>query len=290
MRALLLAFALAACAAPSTAQPTTTTRYAAPQPVVIEGYNGDAMEPFLSRDGRTLFFNNRNQPPEQTDIHWASRIDDLHFRYRGKVKGVNSPALDGVPTLSVAGDFCFVSPRNYKATLATIHCGHWTGDSVAGVKLETKAAPHIPGRVVFDAELGADGETLIIADGRFTGSPAPVAADLRLCRRIDGEYALDPAADALFASVNTPALEYAAALSADGLTLSFTRLEGIGPFAHTAIFLARRSALAAPFGKPDRIEAIKGFAEAATFAPDGAIYFHQRDGDHFTLWRTTPVR
>ena len=85
------------------------------------------------------------------------------------------------------------------------------------------------------------------------------------------------------------ALEYAAALSTDGLTLSFTRLEGRHPFAGTSIWIARRATPGAAFEKPARIEAIKGFVEAATFARDGAIYFHMRDGDRFTLWRTTPA-
>lgn len=39
--------------------------FADPERVTIQGYDGDAMEPFLSRDGRFLLFNNRNDPPEK---------------------------------------------------------------------------------------------------------------------------------------------------------------------------------------------------------------------------------
>jgi hypothetical protein len=280
---------LAACAAP-VAEPARSSwaQFAIPQLVSIEGYDGDAMEPFLSRDGLLLFFNNRNEPPEQTDIHWAERIDDLHFRYRGKLQGVNSDALDGVATLSANGRFCFISPRAYQPTLATIHCGQWTGDRVADVKLQTKGAALIPGRVVFDVELDASGEFLILADGKFTGGPVPASADLRLARSVDDEYRLDPLADHLFDAINTPALEYAASLSADGLTLSFTRLEGRPPLARTTIWLAHRDTRDAAFGAPIRIESIDGFVEAATFAPDGAIYFHKRDGSRFRLQRSAP--
>jgi hypothetical protein len=247
------------------------------------------MEPFLSRDGGVLFFNNRNDPAEKTDLHWAERIDDLHFRYRGKVEGANSAALDGVPTLTANGRFCFISPRAYDRTLATIHCGHWTGDHVSDVTLQAQASPHIRGHVVFDVELDTSGDSLILADGRFTGGPAPASADLRLARLVDGEYRLDPTADALFAAINTDALECAAGLSEDGLTLYFTRLEGRPPFAGTSIWIARRPAPGAAFEEPVRIDAIEGFSEAATFAADGAIYFHKRDSGHFTLWRTTPA-
>jgi len=261
-------------------------KFAPPQPVTIEGYDGDAMEPFLSRDGSLLFFNNRNDPPEQTNILWAERIDDLHFRYWGNVEGANSDTLDGVATLSPNGRFCFISPRSYQRTLATIHCGEWAGDHIDRVKLQMKAAPLIPGRVVFDVELDASGEFLILADGKFTGGPVPASADLRLARLVDGEYRLDPSADRLFAAINTPALEYAAALSSDGLTLSFTRLEGRPPFARTSIWLARRDNPGAAFSSPIRIDTIDGFVEAATFAPDGSIYFHKRIGDRFTLQRS----
>jgi hypothetical protein len=291
MRIALAAFIVlaAACAAPAP-EPAAApwAKFTAPQPVTIEGYDGDAMEPFLSRDGSLLFFNNRNDPPEQTDIHWAERIDDLHFRYRGKIEGANSDALDGVPTLSTNGRFCFISPRAYQPTLATIHCGQRTGDHIENVKLQAEAAPLIPGRVVFDVELDASSEFLILADGKFTGGPVPASADLRLARLVDGEYRLDPSADRLFAAINTPALEYAAALSSDGLTLSFTRLEGRPPLARTTIWLAHRDTRDTAFSAPIRIEAIDGFVEAATFAPDGAIYFHKRDGNRFTLQRLAP--
>jgi len=34
--------------------------FARPEPVRIEGYDDHAMEPFLTRDGRVLLFNNSN--------------------------------------------------------------------------------------------------------------------------------------------------------------------------------------------------------------------------------------
>jgi hypothetical protein len=91
--------------------------FASPQAVTLEGYDGAAMEPFLSRDGQTLFFNNRNDPSKQTGLYWATRIDARTFRFRGLVEGVRSNDLDGVPTMSRAGRFCFVSPRTYRQTV-----------------------------------------------------------------------------------------------------------------------------------------------------------------------------
>ena len=60
--ARLIAFCIALVIAPShmcSAKPPGTPggEFTHPQRVTIRGYNGDAMEPFLTRDGRYLFFN-----------------------------------------------------------------------------------------------------------------------------------------------------------------------------------------------------------------------------------------
>lgn len=279
MRNVITALVFAIFAPSTAAQAPVLT---APQHVSVQGYDGDIMEPFLSRDGHTLFFNNRNSPPKLTDLHWAERIDDLNFRYRGKLAAANSDMLDGVPSLSASGRLCFISTRSYGSSLATIHCGDWTGADLENLSLQRQAAPLIPGRVVFDVELAASGDFAVIADGRFTGGPMPVAANLRLARGAD-ELVLDPASDTLFTNINTDALEYAAGLSSNGLTLCFTRFDKGLP----ALWIAQRRALLAPFGPPSPIPGITGFVEACTFAPDGAIYFHRLDGLHFGLWRKT---
>ena len=56
------------------------------QPVVIAkiGYSGNIMEPFLSRDGNILLFNNLNSLPENTNLHWATKINDTTFQYEEK--------------------------------------------------------------------------------------------------------------------------------------------------------------------------------------------------------------
>jgi hypothetical protein len=43
------------------------------------------MEPFITRDGRYLFFNNSNDPSVNTNLRYAERIDDLTFKYKGEV-------------------------------------------------------------------------------------------------------------------------------------------------------------------------------------------------------------
>src|SRR5574341_173216 len=64
--------------------------FGAPQRVAILGYDGDAMEPFVTKDGRYLLFNNRNDPRTNPNLHFAARVDDLTFHYRGEMRRVNT--------------------------------------------------------------------------------------------------------------------------------------------------------------------------------------------------------
>ena len=138
----------------------------------------------------------------------------------------------------------------------------------------------LTGAISFDVEVSADGDTLYLSDGVFTGGPVPVSADLAAAVRQNGEFKRLPAD--LFSNVNTDALEYAACLSVDQLELFFTRLIGTD----TAIFRSVRTNPAQPWSSPQRIEAISGFVEAPALSPDGrSLYYHARRGSQFVIER-----
>lgn len=82
------------------AAPAASSEFADPEPVRIEDYDDGAMEPFLSRDDRLLFFNDSNAPGANTDIHRATRLGPNRFRHEGRVVGANSDRLDGVPSMN----------------------------------------------------------------------------------------------------------------------------------------------------------------------------------------------
>ncbi|HYS56364.1 MAG TPA: hypothetical protein VER58_21610 [Thermoanaerobaculia bacterium] len=256
--------------------------FGSPERVTIAGYSGDAMEPFLTRDGSILLFNNRNDPPSETDLHWAERIDDLTFAYRGKVQGANSPALDAVPTVDVNGNIYFVTTRSYDQTLMTIYRGHFDRGLVTDVAPVTGISRLTPGQVNFDVEVSADGNTLYFTDGLFTGGSVPAAADLAIATRgSDGQF---HRVERLLNAVNTAALEYVACISADELELFFTRIVDGTP----AIFRSTRGDRQSAWGVPQRIAAITGFAEAPTIAPGGrALYYHALRDGRFVIERVT---
>jgi hypothetical protein len=142
----------------------------------------------VTRDGRYLFFNNSNASSVDTNLHYADRIDDLTFEYRGEIAGVNTPALDAVASMDRAGRFYFVSTRSYSDTLSTIYSGSFTAGVVDNVALVRGVSGEHLGQVTFDAEISADGNTLYFVDGVFTGGAVPVAADLAVAVRRAGVF------------------------------------------------------------------------------------------------------
>jgi len=78
------------------------SNFGTPVPVTNEGYHGDAMEPFVSTDGKYLFFNNRNDPATSTDLYFARRVNDTTFAFAGALAGANSPELDAVASMDRA--------------------------------------------------------------------------------------------------------------------------------------------------------------------------------------------
>jgi hypothetical protein len=102
-------------------------------------------------------------------------------------------------------------------------------------------------------------------------------------------FVRDTFSEVLLGSVNTPALEYAPAISADRRELFFTRLD---PHARTiAIYRATRPGAGQPFGAPERVAAADGFVEAPALNPDGNIlYFHRLDAGRFHICRVERVK
>jgi hypothetical protein len=280
--AIVLLVLLAAVLAPD----ASAAVFSAPRRVEIRGYAGDAMEPFVSRDGRYLLFNDSNAPGRDTQLHVAAWIDELTFEYLGPLTGANSPALDAVASLDRDGRLVFVSSRSYPVTLSTLYEGRFSGGEVTGVRLLSGLSRGIPGWVNFDAELSADGTTLYFVDGRFGATPPPVEADLVIAQRQGASFERLEASDRLLAAINTTALEYAPAISTDGLELFFTRLDPTVGLPR--ILRSVRSSPDDPFGPPEPVSAAAGFVEAPALSPDErSLYYHRLDGSVFAVYRVT---
>jgi hypothetical protein len=292
MKAHLLLFALAVAACEPSAEPSTPSvqqalvpAFGSREAVTITGYTGNAMEPFLSRDGQTLFFNNLNSAPENTNLHYATRVNDVSFTYQGEVGGVNTTELEGVPSMDAAGRFYFTSPRSYTTSLRAIYSGQYSAGSVSGLSLVAGDFPRLqPNYVNMDAEVSASGERLYVTDALFTGGSVPAEADIRIAQRHGTSFNLLSNWASIMATVNTPALEYAPCTSADELQFYFTR--ATVATSSFGIYVASRTSIASAFGPATLIGSATGpVQEAPTISPDGRLlYYHALDGGVFRLF------
>lgn len=261
-------------------------RFGIPEQVTIIGYVSDIMEPFLSRDGQTLFFNNSNEPSVNTNLYYAEKLDDNTFVYRGEVFGVNTESLEGVPTMDSNGNFYFVSTRSYDQSLSTIYCGKFTNGNLSDVNLTSGLSQNQAGWVNFDVEISLDGNTLYAVDGRFDENGGPYESDLFLATKRNGEFVRYDNTD-IFQHINTKDLEYAACISANELEFYFTRVAApISSTSEPKLYVSTRSSITEPFGEPYPISAADGFVEAATISPDSkTLYFHKKVADRFELFK-----
>jgi len=244
------------------------------------------MEPFLSRDGKYLFFNNLNDPSiTNTNVYYAGKINDSSFEYKGEVYGVNSNALDAVATMDDLHNFYFVSTRSYEQTLSTIYRGVFSNGSVSAVDIVPGISLNRAAMVNFDVEVSADGNKLYFVDGEFTNTGQPKTADLVIAFKKGGAFVRDGNSEKILQHVNSDQLEYAACISRNELILFFTRVQKITSEAKPRIFYATRKNKNEPFNEPVEIKEMEGFVEAASLSADEHIlYYHKRENNHFVLY------
>lgn len=256
-----------------------------PEPVTIRGYSGDAMDPFLTRDGQYLLFNDLNVPSVSTDLHYARRIDDVTFEYQGEIEGTNTPAHEASPTIDRNNVLYFVSTRSYGQTLSTIYRGHFSNGHVAGVQLVPGVSRERSGIVNFDVEVNADGDTLYLVDSQIVGGVRQSAEIVIAVRHETGFERLYDSSR-IMEKVNSDALQYAPCVSSDGLTLFFTRAQR--GMRDAAIYMATRRDASLPFGRPTRLTGLDGFVEAPALSSDErSLYYHKNEGGRFVIYRAT---
>jgi hypothetical protein len=161
--------------------------------------------------------------------------------------------------------------------------------------LQGNIAPLDMSWIDMDSGISPDGNTLVFSRAQFTsGGSAPDHSHLMLAHRVsDGSFQLDPHWDKILKEVNSGPLQYAPAITDDGLELYFTRCENsavptagmtMPPLMQTMV--AFRKKTDEPFGRPVRLNAIEGFAEAPSLTLDKReLFFHKKVADRFRIFR-----
>lgn len=253
--------------------------------VTIIGLTFDAMEPFISPDGNTLFFNSLNSGGN-TNLYYATRINDTTFTYVGLVNGTYNPSLnhlDAVASIDCANNFFWVSLRN----IPNLHKGNYLTGNVTNVSQVYGTCNILspPGWIIMDAAIDYQGNLLYYSNGYFGPTytecvGVPCEAKLGIARKVnDSTFNKIVNSDAILANINdTNYLVYAPQITSDGLELYYTRLLE-GGF-DTELCVSVRNNLSDPFSLPMIIYSNFGyFPEATTPTSDKQkIYYHQKNG------------
>jgi len=293
--AILFALTLFSCGGGGGGAPIATyDAFDTPVAAPISGYNGDIMESFISRDNQYLFFNNNGIANK--DIFYASHNSLTGtFTFESSISNINTPAVEGVPTLDANNNFYYVSTYNYPPGGAQIFDTIYTGtfdpasiNIVNNLQVVQNLDQDTPGHLNFDVEVNHDGTVLYFVDGIFSGDSFPDVSNFVYATGSGSTFARAADSAAIFTNINTSSLEYAACISADELEFFFTRLNPAT--LETAIYRSVRHDACSAFSTPQRVSAITGFVEAPTLSADErTLYYHRLNNStgKFELYRTT---
>ena len=273
-----------------TARAQVTPSFSSEIPVTINNLTFDAMEPFISPDGTTLFFNSLNDGIT-TSLYYATRINDSTFNYIGQVGGVNQvmpPHLDAVASLDSASTFFWISTMNWPTVIQNLHRGMYNNGTVTDTTLVYgDFYINAPGWIIMDGTISYDGNLLIYNNAYFNACAGlPCEARLGFAQKNnDSTFFKLPNSDFILANVNdTGYLVYAPHLTKNKLELYYTRLQK-NTF-NTEICVSTRMDTLSQFGSPAPLYSSLGLVpEAPTLTTDNTtLYYHKKQGNIFNVF------
>ena len=259
--------------------------------VVITGYSSDAMEPFISKDGNYLFFNNL-KGVNGKDLYYAERVDDTTFEFKGEIEGVNTIAVDGNPTMDAQNNFYFISTRDLATGIKTIYGGIFNNGTVSNLHV-INGTINIPTPywINMGAEISKNGNTLFTSNAKFNiGDNFPNEGNIRFAIKDGNEFNIPNNETEILVNINTDdAIEYAGELSSDELEIFYSQVTLSNPPLFK-MFYAKREGINGAFGNPISIaEPFEGnpnaFVEAPTLSDDGKrLYYHKLNNGVFSIF------
>ena len=261
--------------------------------VTITGLTFDAMEPFISVDGNTLFFNSLNSGGN-TNLYYASKVNDTTFTYVGLVGGTydSSPNhLDGVASVDSLNNFFWTSLRDYPTQMENLHRGIYLAGNVSNISrvygnFNIYNFNYPFGWLIMDAAINYEGDLLYFCNAKFDFSNTtcvgvPCESKIGVAQKVnDSTFNKLTTSDAILSNINDTInyIAYAPQVTKDGLELYYTRLQK-GTY-NTEICVSVRNNLNDTFSLPMIIHSNIGLIpEGASPTSDKQkIYYHQKDG------------
>jgi hypothetical protein len=261
------------------------------QKVTITGYTSDAMEPFITKNGNFLFFNN-HQGANGKELYYAERINDTTFIFKGEIQGVNSAAVNGNPTMDEYNNLYFISTRNIDTSIKTIYSGIFNNGILTGLH-EISGTINIttPYWINMGVEVSKNGNTLFTSNAKFNvGENFPHKGNIRFAVKNGNEFNIPDNETEILKNINTEtAIEYAGELSANELELFYLQVVLSNPPIFK-LYYAKREQIDEKFGKPISItdpfkDNLNAFVEGPSLSNDGKrLYYHKLENDVFSIF------
>ena len=296
---LLLVLFLAACASDDSTVPANKIAYENPLEVTINGYTDHAMEPFLSPDGQTLFYNSQNTGVN-TKLYYATRSSDTAFEFKGEVDGANEAQtnqLNAVPDLDETNQFYWTSVRDYPNKLDNLHFGTYANGAVTDIgRVQGNFYVGQEGWVVMDHGISFDGQTLYYNNALLDeqNCVGPCETLLGMAKKeSNGVFSKIADSDNILAQINDANfIYYAPYITKDELELYYTRYiaANVTLATEVEVCVAIRATKTEAFGAPSVLfsSPVETIVEAPTLSADkNLLYYHQKvNGIHKLFVRT----
>jgi len=280
-----------------------------PQPVIIHqlpsGSGGTPIsteEPFVSRDGRFLFFNTA-QDENNKDLHYAERSNGK-WLYRGEIgpKINTEKEVEGNPTMDNRFTFLYID----SGIESMVRVGRFVPST--GELRDLKDFTGVPDKQVelfaqqlhgnISVEISPAGDVIYYSRASWDLNGLSLGliegSDIFFVSKHHKDYVYDEAKSRrIMKNINSPELDYAASISSDGLEIFFTRmsLSDMKPGKiRSRILRAKRQSVLESFAKPVVIEAIgrDDFVEGPSISNDGReLYYHKRVGKKFRIFKVS---
>ena len=280
--------------------PSAKITYSNPVQITINGYTNDAMEPFISPDGNTLFFNSINDG-NNTKIYYATKVNNTTFAFEGELDGANesqAAQLNAVADLDALNNFYWTSVRDYPAKTDNLHHGIYTNGAVYDMgRVQGDFYNLQPGWLVMDHGISHDGQFLYYNNARFdeTNCAGPCETFLGIAKWTGNKNFMKTAnSDNILQNINNADyIYYAPCITQDNLELYYTRFKAgnVGVNTLAEICVATRTSATDAFSSPSVLFSntlSNGIIEAPTLTTDKQLmYYHQKvNGIHVIVMRT----
>ena len=288
---LFLVIVFTNCEKEETTNLDIVSEFSNEQKVIITGYSSDVMEPFISKDGNYLFFNNL-QSVNGKELYYAERVDDTTFEFKGEIQGVNSTDVDGNPTMDEHSNFYFISTRNLNVGIKTIYSGVFNNGIITGLhQINGTINITTPNWINMGVEISKNGNTLFASNAKFNlGENFPREGIIRFAIKDGNEFNIPSNETDILANINTDgAIEYAGELSANELELFYSQVTLSNPPVFK-LYYAKREHTNGNFGNPISItKPFEGnpnaFVEGPSLSNDGKkLYYHKLENGIFSIF------